>query len=1024
MSIHVVTCQHPRHQYLALLLLLVPLAAAADVVTDGSVGMAGALTGPNFQIPESLGTIRGRNLLHSFSRFNVGATETASFSTTTALDNVIARVTGGAASIIEGTVRLTPASGSPSFFFINPAGIIVSGAGNFDVPGSLHLSTADSLRFSDGSVLSAKATGASTLSVASPEAFGFLPGNTSPIAAVGGATVSAPGSLVTLDAADILVQAARVTTADGNRGLLRTTAVGSAPESDLLRGTPSANGRLVLLDNGRIQTASSLTDPAASIRVQGGNILISGSGSGISMIENRGDHVGAAEKIRLENDIKLDIANSELSIRDTVKAIENGFYGDSTPPIVTVTATGNIDIIAGDTSGIGTGIGANTTAQAVNGAGLLAVLVGGRLTLRGPYSRIEAVNGQNTIGAGGLIGIDAAELRVEGLDPAGRLMADPIAYTGIQTSTRGAGNAGFVFINLSGQASVVGNAIIRSDTQGSGNAGGVVLTVRDLVIDGIDVNSGLFTGIATGSLTPDAGTGGLIGVTATRDIRLSRGSQIASDTLSRNFAGAVSIEAGRELALTSGSTISSDARGDGQAGAVVVKADTVRIDGQGVTSLPTGVSSIAVSGTGTAGLVGVEASRRIVITGAGVVRSDTFGDGSAGLVKVVTSGELQISGAGVISSDTYGDGDAGVVLVRGGRILIDGAGSAFFTGISSDALAGSGNAGNLALVASRGLRLVNGGAISSSTSTPGRAGNILFRDFDPATGEFVPADTPVIRVEGSGPSGPSRIAALATSTSGGGVGSVLLEASRLIAVENGGKVSIENAASTPDGLGSDGQLVVIAPVVRLVGAPFGLSSASFGNIGAAPITVAAPQLLFLRDSRIITESVEGNGGSITAVAAVAYLGRSQVTTSVTGSNNGNGGDILFRADRMVLNNGFILANTLAPAGSGGLVQIATNGLFASAQSLLRGGDLPVEFVAGKRGLNVIQAAAPGGLSGEIAISAPPTIDVTGSLLSLQAPRIGDVRIGRDPCDDRSGSSLLVLGRGGPPCSASDPLGRR
>ena len=54
--------------------------AQADVVLDGSTGVAGALSGPDYAITEDLGTTVGQNLFHSFTSFSLGNTETATFS--------------------------------------------------------------------------------------------------------------------------------------------------------------------------------------------------------------------------------------------------------------------------------------------------------------------------------------------------------------------------------------------------------------------------------------------------------------------------------------------------------------------------------------------------------------------------------------------------------------------------------------------------------------------------------------------------------------------------------------------------------------------------------------------------------------------------------------------------------------------------------------------------------------------------------------------------------------------------------
>src|SRR4051812_24308142 len=59
----------------------------AEVVHDASFGHAGALAGPNFQIGANRGQILGPNLFHSFSKFNLSAQETATFSGPTTINN-------------------------------------------------------------------------------------------------------------------------------------------------------------------------------------------------------------------------------------------------------------------------------------------------------------------------------------------------------------------------------------------------------------------------------------------------------------------------------------------------------------------------------------------------------------------------------------------------------------------------------------------------------------------------------------------------------------------------------------------------------------------------------------------------------------------------------------------------------------------------------------------------------------------------------------------------------------------------
>jgi hypothetical protein len=126
---------------------------------------------------------------------------------------------------------------------------------------------------------------------------------------------------------------------------------------------------------------------------------------------------------------------------------------------------------------------------------------------------------------------------------------------------------------------------------------------------------------------------------------------------------------------------------------------------------------------------------------------------------------------------------------------------------------------------------------------------------------------------------------------------------------------------------------------------------------------------------------------------------------------GNGGDIRISANTLYMRTGFIQANTAAPNASGGEVGIDVQLLIATGGSLMVGGDAAYNFQPGVFGLNVIQAAAPTGVSGAVRL-ASPALDVAGTLIGLNTRTIDMSGFGRDPCRPSSGSSLIQTGRGG------------
>jgi filamentous hemagglutinin family protein len=144
----------------------------AEVVTDGLVGPVQSLSGPDYLVPHDIGTIVGQDLLHSFQTFSIFQGESATFTGPDHIANVISRVTGGDVSTIDGILRSQV--GQADFFFINPAGIVFGENAQIDVPAAFHASTEDESRFADGSFFSASDPDGSVLSIAQPEAFGFL----------------------------------------------------------------------------------------------------------------------------------------------------------------------------------------------------------------------------------------------------------------------------------------------------------------------------------------------------------------------------------------------------------------------------------------------------------------------------------------------------------------------------------------------------------------------------------------------------------------------------------------------------------------------------------------------------------------------------------------------------------------------------------------------------------------------------------------------------------------------------------
>jgi filamentous hemagglutinin family protein len=121
---------------------LLPVSVQAQSITPAQDG-TGTITTPNGnQIDITGGTLSGdnSNLFHSFSQFGLSAEQTANFVSNPNINNILGRVTGGNASVINGLIQVT--GGNSNLYLVNPAGIIFGGNAQLNVPASFTATTA------------------------------------------------------------------------------------------------------------------------------------------------------------------------------------------------------------------------------------------------------------------------------------------------------------------------------------------------------------------------------------------------------------------------------------------------------------------------------------------------------------------------------------------------------------------------------------------------------------------------------------------------------------------------------------------------------------------------------------------------------------------------------------------------------------------------------------------------------------------------------------------------------------------
>ena len=116
------------------------------------------------------------------------------------------------ASVCLGLKALTHLALPPfrdSLYLLNPSGVVFGPHAQLDVSGSFHVSTADVIHFSDGATYSANLAENSSLTVASPVAFGFLDSHPARIEIQGSQLSGQEGKTFSVTGGDITMTASQ-----------------------------------------------------------------------------------------------------------------------------------------------------------------------------------------------------------------------------------------------------------------------------------------------------------------------------------------------------------------------------------------------------------------------------------------------------------------------------------------------------------------------------------------------------------------------------------------------------------------------------------------------------------------------------------------------------------------------------------------------------------------------------------------------------------------------------------------------
>ena len=974
-------------------------AQSSNIVPDSTLGSENSSVTP--RSPGSFineirgGAVRGNNLFHSFSEFNVNEGSGAYFYIPNVnIQNILTRVIGSNRSEILGTIG-TFGNSNPNLFLINPNGIIIGSNARLDVGGSFVATTANAVGLGNQGFFSASNPDNSLLLSVNPSALFFNQIAAAPIQ-ISSAT-SAGLDPAGFDAVGLQVpsgQSLILVGGDINLDGGRLNAFGGRVE---LGGLAEA-GTVDVNVNGK-ELSLRFPDEVARADVQLSNfssVIVSGEDGGsiafnarnISISEGSVVFVGLEPGLGILNikagNITLN-ATEAIEVKQSIiiNSVELDANGDS----------GSIDIKAGSLS-LSDGAGLITSTSGQGDAGMIAIDVRGSVSFEGldsegfPGGAFSTVDpgavgnsGGIDIKAGSLALSDGARLvtSTSGQGDAGRIAIDvrgPVSFEGLDNegfpggafSTVGSGavgSSGGIDIKADSLALSDGaqlQTLVRaaSDTlpNGIGNAEDINIAVRDTV--SFSNGSGAFSSVLSPEAVSDGGNINII----TKSISLNNGGQLASSMSGQGNGGSINIKA-EQLTLSSNAALVGDL-GIGKGRGGNIKLD---VDGQilliGGETAPTGESTritlgVLSGGTGTGGDLRVNAGSFVLRDGA-IVKASNQGQGSAGSI--------------LINAD---------VVDISGSVPTSGLPSGLFTStVNAD------TAGNIT-VNTDSFRIADGAVLSVRTLRDGQGGNITVN----ATGAFEALNG----------------GQLVTTTSGSGqAGNIVVNADQVTLSGIDSNYS-ERIAKFPNPISP-----FVANDIRETGPSNGLFAQSQGTGNAGSIIITAKDTLNANNGNITTTATESTGGAINIkVGDIRLRGDSDIRTNVF-QGAGGGGNITIKADSIIaFDDSDIFA--FSRDGRGGNIILDTP-VFLAENFRLDTSDINLDLLNGN---NRVDINASGAVSG--AITLPDVSFIQNNLTELPQNPIDPTALLATSCivrGERAQSSFTVTGSGGLPSRPED-----
>ena len=311
---------------------------------------------------------------------------------------------------------------------------------------------------------------------------------------------------------------------------------------------------------------------------------------------------------------------------------------------------------------------------------------------------------------------------------------------------------------------------------------------------------------------------------------------------------------------------------------------------------------------------GINLDRAIEINQASVISTASFNNGLGGDIKISTN-KLIIRDGNVIAASPFSNGNGGNIIILA-QELVEVIGTSPRSGSTNSTIANttflnSGNAGKIDITTDN-LRLKNGGAISTTTSSEGSAGNIT-------------VNSSVVTIDGISPDGQFPSGFNTATFNFGNAGNLVINTEKL-SITNQATISVQGSS-----IGVPGDLNIIADSIELNNQGLITASTSSQQGGNINIDVIG-NLLLRNNSQISAEASEtADGGNINISANFVIAIPSENSDILANAIRGNGGNILITTEGVVglevteglLNKALSEINASSEFGQSGSVTIVT-----------------------------------------------------------------------------------------------------